>query len=551
MEKPWLKFYEEGVPHHIDYPDIPLYRILEEVAEKYPNHLAVVFQGQEITYRELEKWVGNMAAALAQIGLKKGDRVAIMLPNCPQYIVGYYAILKIGGIVVNVNPMYVERELEFQLRDAGVENILAFRDFYPRLQAIKETIHLKRIILTDLDDLTQPLSPGIQRSGKTAGVFEYADLLSKGDGLNVPSIKVKSDDVALLQYTGGTTGFSKGAILTHRNLVSNVVQCVSWNQGAERGQERMLAVLPLFHVYGMTVSMNEAIYLAATIILLPRFNVDDTLEVINKYQPTRFPGVPTMYIALMNHPRLKEYNISSIKVCSSGSAPMPVEALRQFEELTGGKISEGYGLTEASPVTHSNPFSGKRKVGSIGLPRPDTEAKIMDLETGEKELSPGEIGELCIRGPQVMKGYWNRPEETRKTLRDGWLYTGDIGRMDEEGYFYIVDRKKDMIICGGYNVYPRDVEEILYLNPKIQEACIVGIPDPYRGETVKAFIVLKEGEKSSEEEIIEFCRKNLAKFKSPTVVEFRKELPKSHVGKVLRKILREEEEAKKSSIRPS
>lgn len=547
MEKPWLKFYEEGVPQNIDYPDIPLYRVLEEVAEKYPNHLAVVFQGREITYQELGKWVRDLAASLAQIGLTKGERVAIMLPNCPQYIVGYYAILKIGGIAVNVNPMYVERELEFQLKDAGVENILAFRDFYPRLQAIKETVRLKRIILTDLDDLTQPLSPGIQRSGKTAGVFEYIELLSQGNGLNPPSIDVKSDDVALLQYTGGTTGFSKGAILTHRNLVSNVIQCVSWNQGAERGKERMLAVLPLFHVYGMTVSMNEAIYLAATIILLPRFNVDDTLEAINKYQPTRFPGVPTMYIALMNHPRLKEYNISSIKVCSSGSAPMPVEALRQFEELTGGKISEGYGLTEASPVTHSNPFSGKRKVGSIGLPRPDTEAKIMDLETGEKELPPGEVGELCIRGPQVMKGYWNRPEETRKTLRNQWLYTGDIGRMDEEGYFYIVDRKKDMIICGGYNVYPRDVEEALYLNPKIQEACIVGVPDAYRGETVKAFIVLKEGEKSSEEEIIEFCRKNLAKYKAPTVVEFRKELPKSHVGKVLRKILREEEMAKKAN----
>jgi long-chain acyl-CoA synthetase len=330
-------------------------------------------------------------------------------------------------------------------------------------------------------------------------------------------------------------------MLTHYNLVSDVVQCVSWNVGAERGRERMLAVLPFFHVYGMTVTMNEAIYLAATIILLPRFQVDDCLEAINTYQPTRFPGVPTMYIAIINHPKVKGYNISSIKVCSSGSAPMPVEALKKFEELTGGKISEGYGLTEASPVTHANPFSGQRKIGSIGLPRPDTDAKIVDLETGAKDLPPGEEGELCIRGPQVMKGYWNRPEESAKSLRRGWLYTGDIAKMDEEGYFYIVDRKKDMIICGGYNVYPREVEETLYLNPKVLEASVLGIPDPYRGETVKAFIVLKPGKKATGEEMIEFCRENLARFKVPTVIEFRDELPKSHVGKVLKKVLREEE----------
>jgi long-chain acyl-CoA synthetase len=335
-------------------------------------------------------------------------------------------------------------------------------------------------------------------------------------------------------------------MLTHYNLVSDVVQCVSWNVGAKRGKERMLAVLPFFHVYGMTVTMNEAIYLAATIILLPRFQVDDCLEAIKAYQPTRFPGVPTMYIAIINHPKVRDYDISSIKVCSSGSAPLPVEALKKFEELTGGKISEGYGLTEASPVTHANPFSGKRKVGSIGLPRPDTDAKIVDLETGEKDLPPGEEGELCIRGPQVMKGYWNRPEDSARSIRDGWLYTGDIAKMDEEGYFYIVDRKKDMIICGGYNVYPREVEEALYLNPKILEASVLGVPDPYRGETVKAFIVLKPGQKATAEEIIEFCRQNLARFKVPTLVEFRNELPKSHVGKVLKKVLREEESKNRS-----
>ena len=284
-----------------------------------------------------------------------------------------------------------------------------------------------------------------------------------------------------------------------------------------------------------------------TIILLPRFNVDEALEAINLYQPTRFPGVPTMYMAMINHPQAKKYNISSIRVCSSGSAPMPIEAQKRFEELTGAKISEGYGLTEASPVTHANPFMGKRKIGSIGLPRPDTDAKIVDLETGEKDLPPGEEGELCIRGPQVMLGYWNRPEETAKTLRHGWLYTGDIARVDEEGYFYIVDRKKDMILCGGFNVYPREVEEALYLNPKVLEAAVLGVPDPYRGETVKAFVVLKPGESATAEEIIDFCKKNLARFKVPTLVEFRRELPKSHVGKVLRKILREEESKKRTA----
>lgn len=543
MDRPWLKFYEEGVPHHIDYPKIPVFRILENTVKEFPELHAVIFQKERIKYRELGDWVNRLACGLVQIGVKKGERVALMLPNCPQYIVAYYAILKTGAVVVNVNPMYVERELEFQLADAGAQIIITLGEILPRIQAVRQKIALKKIIVTDIDAPMRDEGnhPSV---AKSPGVWEYQDLLDMGGSQAPPSVPVDADEVALFQYTGGTTGFSKGAMLTHYNLVSDVIQCVSWNVGAEKGKERMLAVIPFFHVYGMTVAMNEAIYLAATIILLPRFQIDDTLEAINAYRPTRFPGVPTMYIAILNHPKVKEYNISSIKVCSSGSAPMPVEALKKFEELTGGKISEGYGLTEASPVTHANPFSGQRKIGSIGLPRPDTDSKIVDLETGEKELSPGEEGELCIRGPQVMKGYWNRPEETAKSLRNGWLYTGDIAKMDEEGYFYIVDRKKDMIICGGYNVYPREIEEALYLNSKILEACAIGVPDPYRGETVKAFVVLKKGESATPEEIIEFCRQKMARYKVPTLVEFRSELPKSHVGKVLRKILREEEKQK-------
>jgi len=549
MDRPWFKFYEPKVPHHIQYPDIPLYRFLDNAVRDFPEREAIIFQGRKITYRQLGEEVANVASGLAQRGLKKGERMAIMLPNCPQYIAAYYAILKIGGIVVNVNPMYVERELEFQLKDAGVEIILGLRDFYPRLKAVEEKVFLKTIILTDLHETGDRHRPESEKA-TAKSVCDYAELLETGRRLPPPSVQVNPDEVALLQYTGGTTGLSKGAMLTHRNLVSDVLQCVSWNQDAVRGQERMLAALPFFHVYGMTVAMNEAIELAATIILLPRFNVDEALEAINLYQPTRFPGVPTMYMAIMNHPQVNKYNISSIRVCSAGSAPMPIEAQKRFEELTGAKISEGYGLTEASPVTHANPFLGKRKIGSIGLPRPDVDSKIVDLETGEKDLPPGEKGELCIRGPQVMLGYWNRPEETSKVLRNGWLYTGDIARMDEEGYFYIVDRKKDMIICSGYNVYPREIEEVLYQHPKVREACILGVPDPYRGETVKAFVVLKEKEETTAEEIIEYCQKNMAKYKVPTLVEFRQELPKSHVGKVLRKILREEE-MKKGTDHPS
>ncbi len=541
MERPWLKFYEEGIPPRLRYPHIPVPKILEDAARDFPKNEAIIFLGGRITYEVLGEWVERFASGLSQLGFKKGERMALMLPNCPQYIVAYYAVLKLGGIVVNVNPMYVERELAYQLKDSGAEGILTLKEILPRVQAVQSQVSLQRILLTDLaDSLRETVPEKIGASGDCP-VLAYGKVLEMGQTAPPPFVEVDPEETALLQYTGGTTGVSKGAMLTHQNLVSDVVQCVAWNVDAVRGQERMLAMIPFFHVYGMTVAMNEALYLAATIILLPRFNVDDALEAINTHRPTRFPGVPTMYIAINNHPRVREYNISSINVCSSGSAPMPVEALKKFEELTGGKISEGYGLTEASPVTHANPFFGKRKIGSIGLPRPDTDAKIVDLETGERDLPPGEEGELCIRGPQVMRGYWNRPEETRMTLRNGWLYTGDIAKMDEEGYFFIVDRKKDMIICGGYNVYPREIEEVLYQHPKIQEACAIGVPDAYRGETVKVFVVLKEGQTATVEEMIEYCRTHLARYKAPTLVEFRKELPRSQVGKVLRKTLREEE----------
>ena len=542
MNRPWLSFYEEGVPHRLDIPRISLSTILDHSADRFPENPAVIFRNRSLTYREIRIRAAAVAAGLAEIGVRKGQRVAIMLPNCPQYIEVLFAILKIGGIVVNVNPMYVERELEYQLMDAGVSTIFSLRDFSPRLRAVQERTPLKNIILTGLEDaFTTRGGPDSKLERET---FEYTDLLEKGSRLPLPNVPCDPEEVALLQYTGGTTGVSKGAMLTHRNLIANVLQSVTWDRHAQKGRERMLTVLPFFHTYGITSCINASIYQAATIILLLRFEVNEVLDAIDRYQPTRMAGVPTMYIALAGHPRIRESSISSIKVFSCGSAPFPMEAFKNFEELTAGKISEGYGLTEASPLAIANPPFGQRKIGSIGIPRPDTDARIVDLETGEKALPPGMEGELCIQGPQVMKGYWNRPEETAQALRDGWLYTGDIARMDEDGYFFIVDRKKDMILCSGYNVYPRDIEEVLYQHPKIQEACVLGVPDPYRGETVKAFVVLKEGLEASPEEIITYCRQNMARYKAPTIVEFRKELPRSNVGKILRKVLREEEARK-------
>jgi long-chain acyl-CoA synthetase len=493
----------------------------------------------------------TFAAALHDLGVKKGDRVSINLPNIPQFVIAFYAALRLGAIIVQTNPMYTERELKELLNDSGAETIVALDLLYPRVEAIRSQTGLKRVILTSVKDLLPPLLRAFypikellerKRVSLKGGDFhKFGELLRRYRGRRPPEVKFDpAEDVALLQYTGGTTGLPKGAMLTHRNLVANAFQTRSWFLRAREGHERVLAVLPFFHVYGMTVAMNLPISLASAMILLPRFQIDEVLKTINRYQPTMFPGAPTIYVAFNNHPHIKRYKIGSINECISGSAPLPVEVKKRFEELTGGRLVEGYGLSEASPVTHSNPLDGRDIPGSIGLPFPDTDAKIVDPQSGE-ELGVGEVGELVIRGPQVMKGYWNRPEETAQTLKDGWLHTGDIAKMDERGYFYIVDREKDMIIASGYNVYPREVEEVLYQHPKVAEAAVVGVPDPYRGETVKAFIVPHAGEELDEEEIISFCRKQLAAYKVPRLIEFREALPKTAVGKILKRELRAEE----------
>ncbi len=423
-----------------------------------------------------------------------------MLPNCPQYVIAYYGILQAGAIVTQVNPMLVERELSYLLNDSGAEMIVIYEPLYPRLAAVRGETAVKQAITVSFG---APPSVSLAEGDVT-----FDEFLVAGSGAVRPVSIESTHDVAVLQYTGGTTGRSKGAMLTHRNIFANVLQCAEFFKGTfEFGKERYLTVIPLFHVFAMTSGMNLAIYQGAENILLPRFELKEVLETIRDKQPTVFPGVPTMYVAITNTPGVEQYGISSIKTCNSGSAPMPLELMRDFEAKTGAVILEGYGLSEASPVTHCNPPFAARKPGTVGIGMPLTEYKVVDVATGTQELPPGEVGELIIRGPQVMKGYWNMPEETAAALRDGWLYTGDLASIDEEGYVTIVDRKKDLIIAGGYNIYPREIEEVLYEHPAVKEAAAVGVPDPYRGETVKAIIVLKDGMQASEEKFLPIAEK--------------------------------------------
>jgi long-chain acyl-CoA synthetase len=558
MEKPWLKHYEPQVSHTLEYPQRPLHSNLEQSAHKHPEATATIFLDAKLSYAELNKLADRFAAALQQLGVRKGDRVAIYVANCPQFVIGYYGALKAGAIAVTFNPLYAAREVEHQLKDCGAEFLLAMSRFYPIVQQVRPRTALKHVIVTNIKEYFPPLTRLLftlfreKKDGHRADISSHANtywfqrLLSSAPAKPSP-VQVQPGDTACLLYTGGTTGVPKGAELTHANLMSNAVMCKAWLHDAREAKEVTLAALPLYHSYGMTACMNQSVYLAGAMVLIPDpRDLSGLMKNVNKHHPTLFPGVPTMYVAFNNFPDIDKYDVSSIRACISGAAALPVEVQRRFQELTGGRLVEGYGLSEASPVTHGNPAFGQNKIGTIGLPWPDTEAKIVDLETGRVEMPLGEAGELVIRGPQVMKGYWNMPEETAIALRDGWLYTGDIARMDDEGYFQIVDRKKDMIIAGGFNIYPRDVEEVLYEHPKVKEAVVAGIPDPYRGETVKAYIILKEGETATEEEIIQFCKGEIARYKVPTAVEFRAELPKTIIGKILRRMLVEEEMKKQA-----
>ncbi|MGD8250798.1 MAG: long-chain fatty acid--CoA ligase [Desulfobacterales bacterium] len=555
-DKPWLKNYEKGVPERVDFDDICLPEFLDQTAAAFPDQMALSFQGYTITYRQLKEMVDRAAAALSAMGIGPGDRVAILLPNLIPCVAAYYAILSIGAVAVMNNPLYSDRELDHQFNDSESKALITLDLLGNRMIDLRPRTKIRQIIITSIGDyLPFPknlLFPIVGKRKKLAADVKSSEEVYRwkqwigGPAAAPPARATTLDDLAQLQYTGGTTGVSKGVMLTHGNLSRQVQDIRAWFPGLKAGAETMLGALPFFHVFGMSTTMNFAIYMGWGNVLVPKPQPDQLLEAISRYRPTFAPLVPTMFIGLLNHPKIDQADLTSIKGCFSGSAPLPVEVIRDFEKKTGAVIVEGYGLTESSPVTHVNPFQGTRKVGSIGLPISDTDAKIVDLADGTREMPVGESGELCIRGPQVMKGYWRRPEATQETLQDSWLFTGDIATMDEDGYFFIVDRKKDMIISGGYNVYPRDIEEVIFENPKVAEATAIGIPHPTRGEQVKVFIVLKEGETATKEEMIEFCKGKLAVYKLPTEVAFLDELPKTNVGKVLKKNLRAMEAEKEN-----
>ncbi|MCL1695186.1 MULTISPECIES: AMP-binding protein [unclassified Lysinibacillus] len=553
--KPWLKNYPEEVPSSLTFEEIPVQEFLTRAYKKNPSKVAIHFMGKDLTYAELYESALKFANYLQTLGVEKGDRVAIMLPNSPQSVIAYYGAMYAGAIVVQTNPLYTERELQYQMADSGAKVILLMDILYPRVMKIIKETALENVIVTAIKDylpfpknLVYPyiqkkqygFSVKVEHSGQN---HLFTEIMRSAP---IKMIDIPFDfeeDIALLQYTGGTTGFPKGVMLTHKNLIANTTMCDAWMYKCVHGEETIMGILPFFHVYGMTAVILLSVFTQNKMVLLPKFDAETALKTIDKQKPTLFPGAPTLYIGLLNHPDIAKYDLSSIKACISGSASLPVEVQEKFEAVTGGKLVEGYGLTETSPVTHSTPIWGKRVMGSIGLPWPNTDSII--LRTGDTEALPvGEVGEIAVKGPQVMKGYWNRPEDTAATFVDGWFLTGDLGYMDEEGYFYVVDRKKDIIIAGGFNIYPREVEEVLYEREEIQECVVAGIPDPYRGETVKAYIVLKEGYSVTEDELNKYCRQNLAAFKVPRYYEFRDELPKTAVGKILRRSLVDEEKTK-------
>ncbi len=541
-KRPWLNHYNFWVPAHMNYPCRPLHEILKLTAVEVPDRPATAFLGKQLTFSELKELSDKFATALNRLGVTQGDRVGIMLPNCPQYLIATFAILRLGAIVVNVNPLYTSREILVVAKDCGLRSLITLDALVANTLAVRGQTSITELIITSLAEYSIAATP----TTAIEGTLLMTDLIASAETIDLPRVEIDPDaDVAVLQYTGGTTGVPKGAMLTHANIFANVIQTDIWgNQYTRRGEDRYLLVIPLFHIYGFTVGMIEGVWRGAQQILIPRYDVEVVLTAIRDYVPTYFPAVPTIYISLLNHPRAQEFGIGKVRVFNSGSAPLPLEVIEQFERLTGGALNEGYGLSEASPVTHSTPSLGRRKPGSIGLPLSDTDIKIVDLETGLREVPIGETGELCIAGPQVMKGYWNRPDETAIALREDqngrrWLYTGDVARMDEDGFTYIVQRKKDMIIVSGFNVYPSEVEGVLYTHPAVMEAAVIGRPDPYRGESVKAFVVLKAGVAVTREELLAHCEASLAEFKVPGEIEFRETLPKTAVGKILHRVLRE------------
>ncbi len=548
MERPWLRHYDAGVPPSLEYPRVPLYHLLDDGAANGPRHIAARFLGRSFSYGDLKQASDTLAFALRGLGVSLGDRVALLLPNSPPFIIAYYGILKAGAVVVPLNPLSSLDELATQLSDCGAETLITIPLFAATAAELRERTSLRRLVVARLADyLPLPLRlPMMLQEMRQLGAakgsrpLEMRALLAANLPASFTPAAVDPGGLAVLLYSGGTTGVAKGIMLSHAACVANAHQLRAWGQ--LQASDRVLAVLPLFHGYGMSVNMNATLLAGGTIILVPRFNARDVLRTIQREKPTFFTGVPTMFVAFSSLPDLGRYDLSSLKGIFVGAAPLTAAIKDGFERRTGGRMIEGYGLSEAVTAIMANPYKGQHKLGSIGVPFPDVDMKIVSLEEGRDgvALGPGELGEIVLRSPTLMLGYYNQPEATAAALRDGWLYTGDIGYMDEDGYFYITDRKKDLIIVGGFNVFPREVEEVLYQHPAVREGVVVGVPDPYAGERVKAYVVLKEGASATEEEIIAFLRERLTRYKVPSAVEFRASLPKTMIGKILRRALREE-----------
>jgi long-chain acyl-CoA synthetase len=552
MNPVWLTQYDPQVPPTLTYPDWTMPELLSRSAARFADRPALRYYGRTLDYRELDEWANGFASLLRRLGVRSGEVVGLMLPNVPQTVIGYFGALRAGAVVTMINPLYLEGEIGQQVMDSGCATVVALPQFLPRLSPLLGRTCLKRVLIAGAEDflpwLKRRLYPFVKGRAESASSVPYGPsvlslkrLLSREPA--TPAASLKAEDLALLQYTGGTTGVPKGVMLTHRNLLANVWQCRQWAAPCrlEEGREVCVGVLPFFHVYGMSICQNFSISIGSALVLLPRFQLTEVLDAIVRERVTLFPGIPAMYQAIGNN---QTVNLRSLKLCVSGAGPLPPPVQERFERMTGACLVEGYGLTEAAPVTHVNVIGSepsKRRPGSIGLPLPGTDAKIVDVDTGADEVPVGEVGELVVRGPQVMRGYWRQEEDTRRTLREGWLYTGDLARMETDGYFYIMDRKKDMIKSGGENVYPREVEEALLRHPKVHDAVVVGLPQGLRGEVIKAYVVLKAGEAATTGELLDHCRTHLARFKVPKLVEFRRELPKNLVGKVLRRVLIEEE----------
>jgi long-chain acyl-CoA synthetase len=539
--RPWLNHYDYWVPPHLNYPDRPLHEILDTTVVDAPDRPATSFFGATLTFEDIKDRSDRLATAFDQYGIVKGDRVGIMLPNCPQYVIAAFAILRLGAVVVNINPSYTAREVLNVAVDSGIRMLITLDALAPLVLAVKDQTAIERVVISSLAEYAEPPGP----APRLAGTESLAEIL----GTHKPGVfrvAISGEDLAVLQYTGGTTGTPKGAMLTHGNIFANVVQTEAFMyRNKARGEARYLLVIPYFHIYAFTVGMMKGIWVGAVQILLPKYDVEQVLTALREFRPTYFPAVPTVFVSLLNHPKARQYGLDKVRTFNTGGAPCPVEVIEQWERTFGRTLNEGYGLSETSPVTHTTPQLATRKPGTIGIPICDTDIKVVDLETGDNELPIGEVGELCISGPQVMKGYWQKPDETARALRRGsdgriWFHTGDVARIDGDGYTSIVQRKKDMIIVDGFNVYPSEVETVLYMHPAVRLAAVVGVPDAYHGEIVKACVVLKEGSSITEAELVAHCKTSLAPYKIPRQVELRDNLPMSAVGKILYRVLREE-----------